>query len=225
MSELQIKTRFCGRLKEPFCALSHGVGVLLSLAGLVLLLALAHGEAWRTVGFSIYGISLILLYTASTLYHTFRKTPCEGSWFARFDYSAIYLLIAGSYTPLCLVTLRGAWGWSLLAIVWALAIAGVATSLAWKTKPPWLRITAYVAMGWLVVFALSPLRAAWPAEAFGWLVGGGLAYSVGVVILAVDKPHLWPGKFSAHDLWHVFVLGGSVCHFVLMALWVAPLKV
>jgi hemolysin III len=210
-------------LKEPFCALSHGIGVLLSLAGLVALLILARGEAWRTVALSIYGASLILLYVASTLYHTFCITPQHGSWLARFDYSAIYLLIAGSYTPVCLVTLRGAWGWSLLAVVWTLAIAGVVTSLAWKDKPPWLRITAYILMGWLIVLALAPLRASWPPEAFVWLLIGGLAYSVGVVVLATDKPHLWPGKFSAHDLWHLFVLGGSACHFILMLKWIAPL--
>ncbi len=210
-------------LKEPFCAVSHGAGVLLSLAGLIFLLILARGEVWRVIAFSIYGVTLILLYVASTLYHALRLSPRGESWLARFDYSAIYLLIAGSYAPICLITLRGAWGWSLLAIVWALAIAGVATSLAWKSKPPWLRITAYVIMGWLIVFALAPLRASWPPEAFAWLLAGGLAYSIGTVILAVDKPHLWPGRFSAHDLWHLFVLGGSICHFVLMVTWVAPL--
>jgi hemolysin III len=209
--------------KEPFCALSHGLGILLSFVALVVLLVIARGEAWRTVALTIYGLSLISLYLASTLYHTFCITPQKGSWFARFDYSAIYLLIAGSYTPLCLVTLRGAWGWSLLAVVWALAIAGIATSLAWKSKPPWLRITAYILMGWLVVLALSPLHAIWPTAAFAWLTAGGLAYTLGVVVLATDKPHLWPGKFSAHDLWHLFVMGGSACHFVLMLKWIAPL--
>jgi hemolysin III len=210
-------------LKEPFCAISHGAGVLLSITGLIALLVIARGEAWRTVALSIYGATMILLYLASTLYHALRVSPRGESWLARFDYSAIYLLIAGSYTPICLVTLRGAWGWSLLAIVWALAIAGIATSLAWKSKPPWLRITAYIIMGWLVVFALAPLRAIWPPEAFTWLLAGGLAYSIGTVVLAIDRPHLWPGKFAAHDLWHLFVLSGSGCHFFLIAKWVAPL--
>lgn len=210
-------------LKEPFCAVSHAAGVLLSVAGLIVLLVLARGEAWRIVGLSIYGATMIVLYTASTLYHALRVSPRRESWLARFDYSAIYLVIAGSYTPVCLVTLRGAWGWSLLAIVWALAIAGIATSLAWKSKPPWLRVTAYVIMGWLIVFALAPLRTIWPPEAFRWLVAGGVAYSVGTVVLAIDKPHLWPGKFSAHDLWHIFVLTGSGCHFVLIARYVAQL--
>lgn len=210
-------------VKEPFCALSHGAGILLSLAGLIGLLGIARGEAWRTVGLSIYGGSMILLYLASTLYHALRLSPRGESWLARFDYSAIYLLIAGSYTPVCIVTLRGVWGWSLLSVVWTLAIAGVVTSLAWKSKPPWLRITAYVVMGWLVVVALSPLRALWPSEAFKWPLAGGLAYSIGTVVLATDKPHLFPGKFSAHDLWHLFVLGGSGCHYILIAKWVAPI--
>jgi hemolysin III len=210
-------------LKEPFCGLSHGLGVLLSLAGLIALLVFARGKGWHLLAFSVYGISLLTLYVASTLYHSLRVSPRIEKCLARFDYCAIYFLIAGSYTPVCILALGGAVGWTLLSAVWTLAISGILACLFWKKNPAWLRMTLYLVMGWLVVFALSPLRAALPAAAIGWLTAGGVAYSVGAVILAMDRPHLWPGKFSAHDLWHLFVLGGSACHFVVMALFIAPL--
>lgn len=213
------KTRW---IKEPFCGLSHGTGVVLSVVALVALLVMAGGRPWHTVGFAIYGVSLITLYTMSTLYHTLPVSPRARVWLQRLDHSAIYLLIAGSYTPLCLVTLRGGWGWSLLGVIWGLAIAGIACSLSWHRAPQWLRVVLYVVMGWLVLLALGPLRAALSPEGLMWLVAGGVVYSVGTVIFATDKPHLWPGKFSAHDLWHLFVLGGSACHFVVMARFVAP---
>lgn len=209
--------------KEPFCTLSHGAGVLLSVIGLGFLLVLANGEPWRVAALAIYGTTLVLLYAASTLYHALHAPPRVESWLARFDYSAIYLLIAGSYTPVCVVKMGGAWGWGLLIAVWSLAVVGVTSTLVWEKKPAWLRITLYLVMGWLVVIAIGPLCASLPAAAIGWIVAGGLLYSVGTVVLCADKPHLWPGRFSAHDLWHLFVLGGSACHFVVAACWVAPL--
>jgi hemolysin III len=211
------------KLKEPFCSISHGVGVLLSLAGLIALLIFARGKGWHLLAFSVYGISLLTLYAASTLYHSLRVSQRVEERLARFDYCAIYFLIAGSYTPVCVVALGGAVGWALLGAVWVLAIGGILACLFWKNNPDWLRMTLYLVMGWMVVFALSPLRAALPGAAIGWLVAGGVAYSIGAVILATDRPHLWPGKFSAHDLWHLFVLGGSICHFVMMFGFIAPL--
>jgi hemolysin III len=215
---------FFKRLKEPFCSISHGVGVLLSLAGLIALLIFARGKGWHLLAFSVYGMSLLTLYVASTLYHSLRVPQRMEERLARFDYCAIYFLIAGSYTPVCIVALGGAVGWTLLGAVWTLAIGGIIACLFWKNNPDWLRMTLYLVMGWMVVFALSPLRAALPGAAIGWLVAGGVAYSIGAVILATDRPHLWPGKFSAHDLWHLFVLGGSICHFVMMARFIAPLS-
>ena len=213
--------RVTERMKEPFCGLSHGVGVILAVVALVILLVLAKGRPWHTVGFAIYGATLIVLYTASTLYHSLKVPPPAEARLMRLDQSAIFLLIAGSYTPLCLVTLRGVWGWSLLSAVWGLAIVGITSTLLWHRAPAAGRVILYVLMGWMVMLAFEPLRAVWPPEAFGWLIAGGVIYSIGTVIFAIDKPHLWPGKFSAHDLWHLFVLGGSACHFVVMARFVA----
>lgn len=210
-------------LKEPFCSLSHGLGVLLSIAAIITLLIFARGKGWHLLAFSVYGLSLLVLYAASTLYHSLRVCARIENRLARFDYCAIYFLIAGSYTPVCILALGGAVGWALLGAVWTLAIGGILACIFWKNNPDWLRMTLYVVMGWLVAFALSPLRAALPEAAIGWLIAGGVAYSVGAVILAIDRPHLWPGKFSAHDLWHIFVLGGSACHFVMMLRFIAPL--
>ena len=213
--------KFLHRIKEPFCGVSHGVGALLSVVALGALIWLADGRLWNTTAAAIYGATLITLYAASALYHSLRVSPRAEVWLQRFDHSAIFLLIAGSYTPICLLALRGERGWILLGVVWTLAILGVAGSLLWKTMPDWLRVTIYVIMGWLILSALSPLRQSLSPAGLAWLVAGGAVYSVGTVIFALDKPHLWPGKFSAHDLWHLFVIGGSVCHFVTIASLVA----
>ncbi len=205
------------KLKDPFCGVSHGVGVLLAAAGLLTLLIMANGKATYMLAFSIYGVSLVLLDTASTLYHSLPVAPRAEAWLQRFDHCAIYLLIAGSYTPICLLALRGAWGWGLLGAVWSLAIVGIACSLFWHRAPEWWRVVLYLLMGWMALIAFAPLRNALSSSGFWWLVAGGVIYSLGAIIFATDKPHLWPGKFSAHDLWHLFVLGGSVCQFVTIA--------
>ncbi len=214
--------KILSRIKEPFCGLSHGVGILLSVVALVTLLVVAHGRFWPTASFAIYGASLILLYSASTLYHSLRGSPRRELQLMRLDHSAIYVLIAGSYTPICLIALRGPWGWGLLLFIYALAALGIGVTLLWKSAPDWVRVVLYVLMGWASIVAFGPLRAALSPAGFAWLLAGGLVYSVGTVIFALDRPHLWPGKFSAHDLWHLFVLGGSACHFVVMLRYVAP---
>lgn len=191
----------------------------LSVAALVTLLIAAQGRVWHLVGFAIYGTSLIVLYTASALYHSLRVRPRAARRLQRFDYIAIFLLIAGTYAPMCLTKLRGAWGWSLLGVEYGLATIGIAGMIFWKNAPDWFRIVLYAVMGWLVVIA--PLKDVFPPAALGWLLGGGAVYSLGAVVFALDRPHIWPGKFSAHDLWHCFVLGGSACHFMLMLQFVA----
>ena len=209
--------KLLNKIKEPFCGLSHGLGALLSVAALGTLLWLADGRVWNITAAAIYGATLILLYAASATYHSWRASTRIEALLQRLDHSAIFLLIAGSYTPICLLALRGERGWILLGAVWSLAIMGVCGSLLWKTMPDWLRVTLYVVMGWLVVVALAPLRQSLSSAGWFFLLAGGAVYSVGTVIFALDKPHLWPGKFSAHDLWHLFVIGGSVCHFITIA--------
>jgi len=210
-------------IREPFCGFSHGLGVLLSIAALVALLILAHGKLWQTISFAVFGVSLIVLYTASTLYHSLWVKPQQIIKLMRFDHVAIFLLIAGTYAPVCLVSLRGAWGWSLFGVEYGLAVIGIVCSLVWKGFPDWARIAIYVIMGWLIMIAIVPASHVLGPAGIAWLFAGGAAYSIGTVVFATDKPHLWPGKFSAHDLWHIFVLVGSACHFILMACVIAPM--
>jgi hemolysin III len=189
---------------------------------LVVLVVLARGKPWHVSGFAIYGATLVLLYTASALYHLLPVSPRNLERLRIFDHVGIYLLIAGTYTPICLVPLRGGWGWSLFGVVWGLALFGSAVEIFWRSAPQWLGLVLYLVMGWVAVVALDPLTHSLPRAALGWLVAGGMVYSLGAVVYAIERPRLWPGIFGSHDLWHLFVLGGSACHFVLMLLFVVP---
>jgi hemolysin III len=208
-------------VKEPFPGLSHLLGVLLSVVALVALLSRAHGRPMHVIGFTVYGASLILLYAASALAHSIHCSPRTGEHLDRLDYSAIFLLIAGTYTPLCLVPLRGPWGWGLLVAVWLLAAVGIAAVWLWRSRRTWARVTIYLCMGWLALLATGEIFRTFPTSAVAWLVAGGVVYSVGAVVFITDRPHLWPGRFMAHDLWHVMVLLGSACHFIVMLDFVA----
>jgi hemolysin III len=198
------------------------LGIILSLVGLVFLLMRAKGQRRQIVAFTVYGLSLVALYTSSTLYHSLQLSPEGVKWLQRLDFCAIFLLIAGSYTPVCLVAMRGVWGWSMLCAVWALGMIGIAITLFWPEAPAWWRVLLYLLMGWGALLGFSPLRQGLSHKGLCWLLAGGLVYSIGTVIFVLDQPYLWPGKFSAHDLWHVFVLAGSACHYVVMAAYVAP---
>jgi len=208
-------------IKDPFCGLSHMAGSLLSVVALVVLLVFTRGTPWHYVAFAIYGTSLIVLYTASALVHSLHCSLKTEDRLERFDFCAIFVLIAGTYTPLCLTVLRGPMGWTLFGIEWALAIFGIIVVLATSGRPKKLTTPLYLIMGWLAVIAIGPLMHNLPMAALLWLLAGGAAYSIGAVIFTLDRPHLWPGKFSAHDLWHSLVLTGSTCHFVMMLWFIA----
>ena len=204
-------------IKEPYCGLSHALGAVLALAGLVVLLATAGGGPLQRAGFAVYGTSMVLLFTASALTHSLHCSARTGSWLDQLDYSAIFLLIAGSYTPICLGPLRGPWGWSLLGAEWGLAATGIASTLILRERAAWVRLGLYVVMGWLAVAAIGPLARALPPTALAWLVGGGVIYTAGAVVFATERPRLWPGRFGSHDLWHTLVLLAAACHFVAIA--------
>jgi hemolysin III len=208
------------RLKDPASALTHLVGAVLSVIGLFVLLyqGAVYGNTRYVVAFAIFGTSLILLYTASTLYHALHLSPQATLRLRKVDHMMIFLLIAGTYTPFCLLPLRGVWGWSLLGAVWGCAVVGMGVKLFWMTAPRWLSTGFYVLMGWAVVVAIYPLARSVSAGSLAWMVTGGLIYTVGAVLYATKWPRLWPGKFGFHDLWHLFVMGGSLAHFAAILL-------
>lgn len=208
------------RLKEPFPAVSHWLGVALSAVGLVVLLDRAGGRPWHVVAFSIYGATLILLYLASALNHSILCPDPAAERLETFDYAAIFLVIAGTYTPLCLVNLRGPWGWGLLVAAWSIAAFGIASLILWRGRSR-LRVITYVAMGWLPLFAAAEIIRVLPGAAVAWLIIGGVIYSLGSVVYVTNRPNLCPDYFVAHDLWHCMVLAGSACHFWVVYRYVA----
>lgn len=200
------------RGEELFNSISHGIGAGLALIGLVSLViwSASHGEAVDVFSFSIYGLSLVLLYLASTLYHSLRS-PRWKLVLRKFDHAAIYVLIAGTYTPFLLASLRGAWAWSLLGLIWGLALLGVAFKTLFIQRFERLATLGYVLMGWLGVLFGKQVLAGLPQAGMIWLAAGGVIYTVGVIFYAVRRiPY-------NHAIWHLFVLGGSLCHFA--AVW------
>ncbi len=209
-------------VREPFCGLSHGLGACLAALALLSLLRAAHGDPWRTLAFSLYGASLVFLYAVSALYHSLWLPEADLDRWQRADYVAIFLFLVGTYAPLCLVSLRGPWGWGLGGVICLLAAVGIGGTRPRHGLPDWARVLLYAVMGWLALVAAGPLERALSPAGFGWLLAGGLLYTAGGLIFAADKPHLWPGRFNAHDLWHLFVLAGSACHLLVMLRYVAP---
>jgi hemolysin III len=194
---------------EKFNAVTHLVGAVLSLAGAIVLVVLAAllGDPWKVVSVTIYGVTLLLLYTFSTLYHSLRGRA--KNVLREMDHQSIYLLIAGSYTPFCLVTLRGPWGWSLLGIVWGLAVLGGLQEFRPRNEARVLSVVIYVLMGWVVLVALFPLMRALGPAGFAWVAAGGLFYTLGIVFYALDSRLTY-----AHGVWHLFVLAGSIAHYI-----------
>ncbi|MCW7468118.1 PAQR family membrane homeostasis protein TrhA [Leptospira kanakyensis] len=200
-------------------AVTHGIGGGLSIAGLSLLLTMAvlYGNVWHVVSSAIYGATLIILYLASTLYHGIYHTATKRI-FKVIDHASIYLLIAGTYTPFTLVSLRehSEWGWTLFLIIWALAFIGVLLLLLFPGKYSGARVVVYILMGWLAIFVVKDIRAAIGMRGISWLVAGGLSYTVGVIF------YLWDSLPFNHAIWHLFVLSGSLCHFFAILFYVLP---
>jgi hemolysin III len=201
--------------EEVAHSITHGIGLLAAVAGLVVLLILAAAtrDPWRITASAIYASTLVLLYAASTLYHALSASRARNV-LRLLDHSAIFLLIAGTYTPFALVSLRGPWGWTLLGIIWSLALLGVTAKAVFGTRWPIVSTVLYVGMGWVVIIAVRPLVEHVPPGGIAWLLAGGLAYTGGVVFYA------WTRLRYSHAIWHLFVLAGSVCHYVAVVLYV-----
>ncbi|MES2019091.1 MAG: hemolysin III family protein [Pseudomonadota bacterium] len=200
---------------EKFNAWTHLGGALLALAGSVVLVVLTSigGDPWKIVSVSVYGTTLVLLYSFSTLYHSMQGRAKDI--LRKFDHQGIYLLIAGSYTPFCLVSLRGPWGWSLLATVWGLALVGSIQELRQKSKARVLSVVIYIVMGWVALAAVVPLVRALGTAGFAWLAAGGVFYTVGIIFYALDAR-----LKHAHGIWHLFVIAGSATHYVAILRYV-----
>ncbi len=198
-------------------SITHGLGVLLSVAGLTLLVTFAAHQAdvWRVVSFSIYGTTLVLVFLASTLYHSFQH-PKAKRIFKTIDHCSIYVFIAGSYTPFLLVSMRSTMGWALFSVIWILAVAGIIFKVTFGLRFEKLSIGTYMFMGWLVLVASSELMNKLPLGGIYWLLAGGLVYTSGVLF------YLWERLPFNHAIWHIFVLVGSVCHFLSVYLYVLP---
>lgn len=201
---------------ERLNSITHLLGALLALVGVVFLVSRAAltGDVWKIVSVSIYGCTLVALYTSSTLYHSIQGA--SKKILQKIDHGTIYLLIAGSYSPFTLVTLRGAWGWSLFGVVWGLAVIGILQDTLFVKRKGVLSVIIYLLMGWIALVAIRPLSRALPGSGLTWLVAGGLFYTIGVVFYALDKKIV-----HSHGIWHLFVLAGSACHFIAIYLYVA----
>ncbi len=201
---------------ERFNSISHLLGAALALAGSVLLIVLASrlGDPWKIVSFSVYGAMLVLLYVFSTLYHSVRGNA--KNVLRKFDHCSIYLLIAGTYTPFALVSLRGGWGWWLFGVIWGLALLGIVQEIWLARGARVLSLVIYVLMGWLAMVVVLPLWQALTPAGFAWLAAGGACYTLGIIFYATDHK-----VRHGHGLWHLFVLAGSICHFFTVLLYVA----
>jgi len=216
MREDAMKNRYSNK-EEIAHSITHGIGALLSVIGLAILVVYSsrYGDAWTIVSSGIYGMTLILLYTASTLYHSV-TIPGLRNVLQKLDHAAIFFLIAGTYTPFTLVNLRGDWGWILFTMVWSIAIAGIAMELIVKNRNKRISIGLYLGLGWLVVIAIRPMLANVAPGGLILLLAGGLLYSLGVIF------YMWKTMIYHHVIWHLFVLAGSTCHFFAVLLYVIP---
>ena len=213
---------------RAWSAITHGAGAGLAAFGTLLLLIRAltlSAGVWHIVSFGIYGLSMVMLYTASTLYHSVNTSVRGRIALRKYDHAAIYFLIAGTYTPVCLIALReyGHLGWAMFGVSWGLALAGLVLTLLWISAPRWLTSAIYLVMGWLSVFILVPLAELLPPAGLFWLLGGGVLYTIGGILYAAK----WPGRdnprFGCHEIFHLFILLGSIFHFLLMFCVLAPM--
>ena len=215
------------KVKDPVSGYMHVFGTALSAVGLVLLLmkSYAYGASvWHYVAFSIFGAGMILLYSASSTYHLLNLQPKTMLILRKIDHIMIFVLIAATYTPICLIPLRGPWGWSMFAVVWGFSALGMVFKAVWFDAPRWLYTLCYILLGWSSVICIYPLIKSVPVAGLLWLLAGGIAYSVGAVCYATK----WPGKeakyFGFHELFHVLIIVGTFCHFMMMYLYLTPMK-
>lgn len=213
------------KIKDPGSALTHFIAMILALCASSPLIIKAAGEpdSAHVLALSIFITSMVLLYAASTVYHTLDISPKVNQILRKVDHMMIFILIAGTYTPVCMLVLGDRTGWIMLGLVWGIAAAGILINALWITCPKWFSSLVYIAMGWVCVLAFGKIIAALPRQAFGWLLAGGIIYTVGGIIYAMKLP-IFNQKhryFGSHEIFHLFVMGGSLCHYIMMYAFVA----
>lgn len=213
------------KIKDPGSAITHFIAMLMALfAATPLLVKAAKAPgASHIVALTVFIISMILLYAASTIYHTLDISPKVNQMLRKLDHMMIFILIAGTYTPVCLLVLGDRTGWTMLGLVWGIALAGIVINALWITCPKWFSSLIYIAMGWVCVLAFGKIVNALPPSAFGWLLAGGIIYTVGGIIYCLKLP-IFNNRFKhfgSHEIFHLFVMGGSFCHYIMMYLFVA----
>ncbi len=209
------------KFREPLSGLIHLVSAGLAVAGLVLLLTASRGDALKQLSLGVYGFSLVLLFSASAIYHLVPGGADATRRLRKFDHAAIYVLIAGTYTPICVNFFSGWLQWGFLALIWAMALAGVVVKLFVINAPRWVTAGIYLVMGWMAVLVIKPMLAVMPVGSLLWMLAGGVLYTLGAVIYITKKLDFLPGVFGFHEVWHVFVTLAALCHFIMIYKYVA----
>jgi len=210
------------KLREPVNGLTHFFAAIVAAIGLIVLIVIGWNSLIKEVSLSIYGITLILLFAASATYHMVKTGPKILEKLRKLDHSAIYLLIAGTYTPICAIMFTGFWKWGLLTIIWSLAVIGIVVKIFVIKAPRWVTAGVYLVMGWLSFTAIGEMLRALPAGALTWLIIGGVTYTVGAMVYITKKLDFFPGKFGFHEVWHVFVILAALAHYIAIAVYIAP---
>jgi hemolysin III len=208
--------------REPVSGLTHFFTAILALFGLIALLIISWGHVGKTISLLIYGLSLVMMFSASAAYHLISASPEWIKFLRKLDHTAIYLLIAGTYTPISYNVFEGFWQWGLLTIIWSMALAGIVAKIIIIDVPRWLNAGLYLVMGWMAILGLREMITLLPAPALVWLLLGGGFYSFGAVIYITKMFNFVPGVFGFHEIWHIFVILGALSHFMLMLIYIAP---
>lgn len=210
------------KFREPVNALTHLITAGVAVIGQAVLLVVGWADPARIAALLVYGVSLVALFLASGIYHAAQVGPRALEMLRKMDHAAIYLLIAGTYTPFCVIAFDGFWRWGLLAVIWSLAAIGITVKIFIIRAPRWLNAGVYVLMGWLALAAIGEMLTALPAGALVWLMSGGIIYTLGAVVYITKSMNFWPGKFGFHEIWHIFVILGALAHFIAIVGYVAP---
>ena len=211
------------KVREPVNALTHFFAAIAALFGSIGLLVVGWGSLNKAIALAVYGLSLVLLFGASTAYHTVNGDPKMLQTLRKLDHSAIYLLIAGTYTPFCALMFAGFWKWGILVIIWSLALTGIILKMFIINSPRWLNAGIYLIMGWLGIAAIGEMLRSLPQWALTWLLIGGILYTLGAVVYITKTMNFWPGKFGFHEVWHIFVVVAALAHFIAIAVFIAPI--